>query len=132
MLRIIALALIIVSTGCIGPKTRNKVTLPAVQLAAPGVQENVNHGITVFPDPDGTFDREGWTFRSDDFFTMIIDTEVLVFDADTLATWTDLREFATFGIQQRVTTGVWGPGVGESATERLNKFEESLNLGVRR
>lgn len=132
MLRIAALALLVLaSTGCIGQKTRNKVTLPAVQLAAPGVQENVNHGIAVWPD-DGTFDREGWTFRSDDFFSYIINTEVLVFDADTLATWTDLREFADFGIQQRVTTGVWGIGVGDSAVERLNKFEDSINLGVRR
>lgn len=102
-------ALVILLTGCTGPRTRNTILVPALIEAWPKVEALALTGgatetqVQLFENSMRAGDRFGAAGH-----------------------WIVVREAAFRGIDDRLASGSIGPGVAASLTELVNNFDNGI------
>jgi len=114
------------TTGCVSPQAKERVLAPAVELAWPGVRDDLQRGISDGLE-DGEIDEETAAGLSDQVFDIGVALAEDDFEALGLAPWEALEVWADRGVQDRVDDGEIGPGVAVSRIERIDQFGRGLD-----
>lgn len=109
-----------VFTACAGVAARDNGLMPAVQLAWPGVKEDLDIGIAAAgAPPQNVVEAEAR-----------LDTAIKAGDRPgvKLDDWRLIRGLVPMGVSDRLQKGVIGQAVAESLMERVIRFDAALVL----
>ncbi len=125
MKNLLALALLLFSSACIGPKVRQSTLVPAVVMAWQGVRADIERGIEDAME-DGDLKNR---YQLDAAITQIDEAlaqgapQVLI----RLIFWPELEPYAYRGIQDRVDDGELSQMIADSSMrQRIINFSDAL------
>lgn len=125
LLPLAAIAIAAALGGCaFGQKSRDQTLLPALRLAAGGVEHDARSGIGTLP-----AETQGAATVEVDRFFAAIRLDPPGEEAQLL--WPAVAALAESGIQSRLESGTIGPHVAGSLRERLARFGEGISTYFR-
>ena len=114
-------------SGCLSPKTKREVILPAAIYAWPGVREDLERGINAYLQSPLLSPEAADALLAQ---ILVLDRSLKNKDLNTLRSvnWLELAPWAEKGIEEKILSGEISPRVAESLRERLLNFTHVMGM----
>lgn len=116
------------TTGCTSVKAREHVLIPALQIAASGLEVDAQRGALTLPS-----EQQGAAMSTiANFFNIIRSGDEDRIRMDAIVSWGRVQELIESGIVDQLAKQEVGPNGAESLRERSRKFDAALRTFITR